>query len=71
MVLTVSDNGRGFDILQKSAGHGLLSMRERTEGLRGRLEIGSSENEGTMLSFAIPLSQHDETSTAVGARSTD
>ena len=71
LLLTVRDNGRGFDILKKSAGHGLVSMRERTEGLAGKLEIVSGENEGTTLTVAIPLSQHDEASTAAGAGSAD
>jgi len=51
MFLQVKDNGRGFDVLDKAVGHGLASMRERTEGLGGTLEIVSREDEGTTLTF--------------------
>ena len=56
--LAVSDNGRGFDAAGAARGHGLASMRERTEGLGGRLEILSGPGEGTLLSLTIPLVDH-------------
>jgi PAS domain S-box-containing protein len=65
LFLRLSDNGRGFDVSQKSNGHGLASMRERTEGLGGRLEILSREGEETTLTFTIPLIQQDQASSAI------
>ena len=59
--LQLSDNGRGFDVTGKSNGHGLSSMRARTEGLGGNLEIESKPDQGTTLTFAIPL-RRDEVS---------
>ena len=55
LVLVVSDNGRGFDVAGAGDGHGLLSMRERTEGLGGRFEVLSQPGTGTLLTFTIPF----------------
>lgn len=59
LFLELSDNGHGFDAGYKSMGHGLASMRERTEGLGGSLEIISREGQGTTLSLVVPLSPRD------------
>ena len=40
-ILTVSDNGRGFDTRRPRSGLGLAMMRERAESIGGRLEIAS------------------------------
>src|SRR5262249_44600008 len=53
--LKLSDNGRGFDLASHSNGHGLSSMRARTEALGGRLDIESGNGRGTILVFSIPL----------------
>jgi len=58
LVLVVSDNGRGFDVSRNADGHGLASMRERTEGLGGVFDVLSRPGEGTLLSFRIPFA-HD------------
>jgi len=55
LVLTISDNGKGFDSKEVSLGHGLVSMRERTRSLGGELEINSASGQGATLRFAIPL----------------
>jgi PAS domain S-box-containing protein len=54
--LSVSDQGRGFDPsqLQKAAGLGLLSIRERVELLGGRMTIKSAPGLGTTFSIVIP-----------------
>jgi signal transduction histidine kinase len=67
LFLKLSDNGRGFDISQKSSGHGLASMHERTEGLGGKLEISSREGEGTALTLTIPFIHQDQASSAMTA----
>jgi len=54
--LKFSDNGEGFDLSSQSNGHGLASMRERTQGLGGKLEIASTPGKGTVLVLEIPLS---------------
>ena len=55
LVLRVSDNGRGIDGVQANAGHGLESMRERTEALGGTLEVVTAPECGTSLTFVVPL----------------
>jgi signal transduction histidine kinase/streptogramin lyase len=57
--LQLRDNGRGFDVLSKSDGHGLASMLARAKALGGKLEIGSDRGCGTTLVFIIPLSPQD------------
>jgi signal transduction histidine kinase len=50
--LAICDDGRGFDVtqaLEQRTGFGLTSMRERAEGLPGRLELDSSADNGTMI----------------------
>jgi signal transduction histidine kinase/ligand-binding sensor domain-containing protein len=60
LFLKLSDNGRGFDVTSKSGGHGLASMRMRTEGLGGKIEVVSAPARGTTLTFRIPLSFHKD-----------
>jgi signal transduction histidine kinase len=47
IVLTVEDDGRGFDLGQVEKGIGLDSMRERLEAIGGRLDISSQMSGGT------------------------
>ncbi|MCI0487796.1 MAG: histidine kinase [Blastocatellia bacterium] len=60
LILTLNDDGKGFDLAEKSSGHGLASMRERTLALGGRLEIDSRQGLGTALRFDIPLASRAE-----------
>jgi signal transduction histidine kinase len=55
LVLSVVDNGRGFDVDAESAGHGLRSMRERAAALGGCVSTESHGGVGTTLIFRIPL----------------
>lgn len=57
LVLTVEDNGTGFD--QRAgdtltAGFGLVSMRERAEALGGVFELQSQPGEGTRVEVRVP-----------------
>jgi PAS domain S-box-containing protein len=49
VVLTVNDNGEGFDPNQSFAGLGLVSMRERAAAVGGTLEILSEPGCGTRI----------------------
>jgi len=56
VVLRVSDDGAGFvNDGEKTAGLGLVSMRERVESLNGRLAIVSVPGSGTVVEARIPL----------------
>ena len=50
--LSVSDNGRGGDIVP---GNGLGGMRERVEALGGQLRIDARRGQGTRLEVMLPL----------------
>ncbi len=53
--LEVVDNGRGFDpnAIDERQGMGLVSMRERVEGLGGVLTIDSAPGEGTKVKVSV------------------
>ena len=55
LTLVVTDNGRGFDPLNESAGHGLLNMRKRAQRLNGNLAIRSEAGVGTTITLTVPL----------------
>jgi signal transduction histidine kinase len=45
--LHMSDDGRGFDIAEEHQGFGLIGMRERVHGLKGRFALQSAIGQGT------------------------
>jgi len=59
--ITVSDKGRGFSVAalsetgKGSDGFGLFSIRERVEGLCGRMEIASIVGQGTTVTLTVPM----------------
>jgi ligand-binding sensor domain-containing protein/signal transduction histidine kinase len=57
LLLTVSDNGKGFDSSLDSEGHGLVSMCERANSIGGRFELVSNESRGTTITLCLPLPQ--------------
>lgn len=58
--LTIKDNGVGFSVEQwqvpseDGRGWGILSMRERAEGMNGRLQINSKPATGTQIIVEVP-----------------
>jgi signal transduction histidine kinase len=54
-VLEVSDNGAGFNPLERSAGLGLLTMRERVQLVRGVLSVQPLHPHGTTVRIVVPL----------------
>jgi signal transduction histidine kinase len=60
LLLRIADNGSGFDAGSPNAGHGLRSMQERTTALSGHLDLRSEPGKGTILTFTIPLGDHDQ-----------
>jgi signal transduction histidine kinase len=57
LVLAVEDDGVGFDPQQKSAGAGLVGMRERAALVAGTITFDSSPGTGTQVLLRIPLGQ--------------
>ncbi|HEX2083820.1 MAG TPA: sensor histidine kinase, partial [Xanthomonadaceae bacterium] len=56
-VLRIADDGRGGAIVP---GNGLNGMRERIEGLRGRLRIEAGDGRGTRVEARVPLAANDD-----------
>jgi signal transduction histidine kinase len=59
VVLTIGDDGRGFDLSAagRRNGLGLISLDERVRLVGGRLTIDSQSQRGTELRIAVPLSE--------------
>jgi signal transduction histidine kinase len=58
-LVTLSDDGRGFDAQSPEFrwSHGLMGMRQRAEGLDGHIDIQSSVGVGTTLRVEVPMSR--------------
>lgn len=54
-VLTVKDNGRGFDPDQAVEGNGLINMRERARLLKAMLLVTSDPGSGTTINLRTPV----------------
>ena len=59
IVLSISDNGIGFDTTQVDImhSHGLLGMRERVYAMSGTLKIQTEMAKGTIIEVRVPLSK--------------
>ena len=55
IVITIDDNGVGFDPVQMAGGNGLINMQTRCESLDGHMDISSHEGKGTNILMTIPL----------------
>ncbi len=57
LVLTISDNGQGFDTgnIASKRTLGLLGMKERAQMIGGNYEISSKPGKGTTVSITVPL----------------
>lgn len=61
LIVTIQDNGRGFDVQALEAGYirrgsfGLLNMRERAELIGGTWQIESEPGVGTIVTVRIPF----------------
>ena len=54
--LCIQDDGRGFEVDRtRSGGLGLISMRERVEGLGGIFTVQSGKDAGTRINVHVPL----------------
>jgi len=52
--MIIKDDGQGFQMHPDNGHHGLAVMRERVEGLGGKLEIISSPGTGTEIRVTVP-----------------
>ncbi len=56
LALTITDDGRGFDMSSVPVGRGLglAGMRERLRSLHGRIRVQSKPGAGTVIQVSIP-----------------
>ena len=54
-VLSIEDDGVGFNVRSDSAGNGLRNLRERATSMGGSLRISSKAGKGTSLRFTFPI----------------
>jgi len=54
VIASVQDDGRGFDVLVRTPGLGLLGMTERVRALQGRMSVSSGPGSGTLISLEFP-----------------
>ncbi|MDX6180797.1 tetratricopeptide repeat protein [Flavobacterium sp. Fl-77] len=57
LVLSISDDGVGFNPKKAKKGIGLQNIFYRTEECLGAVSINSSKNEGTLITIKIPIDQ--------------
>jgi signal transduction histidine kinase len=55
IVLTVVDNGVGFDISRHRKGVGITNIISRTELFKGKVEIQSKPGDGCVLTVRLPM----------------
>jgi signal transduction histidine kinase len=57
VMLTIRDDGVGFDLASKFGGdgNGLRNMQERARKLGGELQVESQVSKGTSLRLSFPL----------------
>jgi two-component sensor histidine kinase len=56
IVMTITDNGSGFETTDNSpGGNGLKNMRSRAREINGKLEISSSAVKGTFIELRLPV----------------
>jgi signal transduction histidine kinase len=58
MLLTVQDDGQGFEAKINGHGMGLRIMRYRAECIGGSCEVHTGPNKGTIVSCRVPLEAH-------------
>jgi len=54
IVVTVADNGVGFDVSRHRKGVGITNIISRTELFNGKVDIQSQPGEGCTLSVSLP-----------------
>ena len=61
LVLTVSDNGQGFDpAAPRIGGYGLQGMTERADLIGATVQVTSAPQDGTTVSVEVPLEREPE-----------
>lgn len=64
LILTIDDNGKGFDVTSDTfePGLGLQTIKTRAGALGGKFEFDSKPNKGTFLNVVVPILKNSNTS---------
>jgi len=57
IVVTVADDGQGFDTEASTSGFGMIGMHERSAILGGKIDIDSEDGKGTTVRATLPLAR--------------
>jgi signal transduction histidine kinase len=57
VLLSIEDNGRGFQLESRAGGFGLQGMRERIASLNGEFHLETSPEAGCKIEVSLPLSR--------------
>lgn len=60
LVLTITDDGKGFDSSKPIKSLGLLGMKERAYMIAGTVKIESEVDNGTSVIITVPVGENDE-----------
>jgi len=55
LVLTILDNGKGFDTNARNSGNGLKNIKERAKSFKGFTYVSSTPSVGTFLKVELKL----------------
>jgi signal transduction histidine kinase len=66
--LSVRDDGDGFDPASRTAGFGLLGMRERVQLLHGTIHVSSSPGTGATVAASFPVQRRPAKAIATDSR---
>ena len=55
ILLSIEDNGKGFNQEKQSGGFGILGMRERANAVRGEFSLYSESGHGTQINAKFPI----------------
>lgn len=55
LTMTISDDGKGFELKEANKGNGLQNMQSRAKALGGSVMIDSEPQKGTEITFSIPV----------------
>lgn len=55
LLMTIKDNGKGFDPKLQKLGNGIMNMKKRSEQLKGIFKIESKTDIGTKIEVKIPI----------------
>ena len=58
LILRISDNGEGFNILNTTAGVGIINIKSRADLYHGTVSITSQPGKGYELKVTLPLTHH-------------